>query len=305
MPRPRDRSHCFKSAFIGRRRCVLERPSRPFGGASGRGRRGGAHLSKTKGYSPYGVQMFFTWVARRRNSRPSAWGQSRVVEAVQVGLRLPAEAASTFAAPAASPTYQSASTPSCSASVVRERVGFAGDDVDDAGRNVRGVEHRIEVGRAQGMRGGGDGDDAVAHRDRRHDQRHEGEQRRFVGADDAHHAPGLVHRERDEAGARRVHRAVVFVGEAGVEESALDRGVDLAAAAREEAPVIVARRFGEFVGPRGRDSRRRSRAPARDCAPSPRPSRTPCAAASTALRMSLRLPRPASPTSPPLGSSTA
>ena len=87
-----------------------------------------------------------------------------------------------------------------------------------------------------------DGDDAIAHRDRRHDERDEGEQRRFVRADDAHHAPRLVHRQRDEARARRMDRAVEFVGEAGVEERAADRRLDLAPRPRAAAAPVIARR---------------------------------------------------------------
>ena len=33
----------------------------------------------------------------------------------------------------------------------RQGVRLAGHDIDDAGGNVRRVEHRIEIGRAQGM----------------------------------------------------------------------------------------------------------------------------------------------------------
>ena len=135
---------------------------------------------------------------------------------IQVALRLAAEAPRPACAFRASPTHQIASTPSCSASVLAS-ARLAGDDVDDAGRHVRRVEQRIEVGRAQRMPRRRNGDHGIAHRDRRQDQRDEAEQRRLVRADDAHHAPRLVHRQRDEARLRRVHRAVVLVGEARVD----------------------------------------------------------------------------------------
>ena len=161
-----------------------------------------AFLSRGSGaYSPYGVQMFLTCVARRRNSRPSARVQSIAVEAVQVALRLPAESASTLAAPAASPTYQSASTPSCSASVVASALASPVTMLTTPAGHVRRVEDGIEVRRAQRMRRGGNRNDRIAHRNGRHDERDEAEQRRLIGADNAHDAPRLVHRDGDEAAA--------------------------------------------------------------------------------------------------------
>ena len=56
--------------------------------------------------------MFFTWVARRRYSRPCSSAQSRGGRRVQVALRLAAEAASTVLASSRGPTHHSASTPS-------------------------------------------------------------------------------------------------------------------------------------------------------------------------------------------------
>ena len=94
--------------------------------------------------------MFLTCVARRRNSRPSARSQSTSDEAVQVAFRLPADSASTLRRP-----DRVAEVPERVDVVVLgerrgERVAFAGDDVDDAARHVRGVEHLVEVGRARG-----------------------------------------------------------------------------------------------------------------------------------------------------------
>ena len=125
------------------------------------------------------------------------------------------------------------------------------------------------------MRSRGDGDHAVSHRDRRQHERNEADQRRLVGADDPHHAPRLVHRQRDEARLGRVHRAVVLVGEASVVERAPHGGLDFGARlARSGAGLgdAAARRIPRRAI---RGSRRDSRAPGRGCAPSPRPSSPP------------------------------
>ena len=80
-----------------------------------------------------------------------------------------------------------------------EAVGLPGHDVDDARRDIAGVEHLVEVrGRErEGARGHDHG--PVAHGERGHQQRHEGEQRRLVGTHEAHDAEGLMHGQRDMA----------------------------------------------------------------------------------------------------------
>lgn len=65
--------------------------------------------------------MFFTCVARRRNSRPRASAsasQLRGVRDTQVALRLPHEAFSTMAPAPPEAKYQRAATSSCSASTL-------------------------------------------------------------------------------------------------------------------------------------------------------------------------------------------
>ena len=100
------------------------------------------------------------------------------------------------------------------------------------------------------MRGRGNGDHAVAHRDRRQDERDEADQRRLVGADDSHHAPRLVHRQRDEARLGRVHRAVVLVGEARVIEGAPHGGLDFGARLARRRAGLGDEPLGEFLGAR-------------------------------------------------------
>jgi hypothetical protein len=77
-------------------------------------------------YSPYGIQMFLTCVAWRRNSRPSPLrgsSHARRSESHHVRFMFPADASSTAFTPAGEPKYHTASTSSCSASV-RARVSF-------------------------------------------------------------------------------------------------------------------------------------------------------------------------------------
>src|SRR5690349_3566443 len=70
-------------------------------------------------YSPYGTQMFLTWVACSRNQRPSAslgLNQSMARPSlVQTCFRLPIDIDFAAAALASSPKHQIASTSSCSA----------------------------------------------------------------------------------------------------------------------------------------------------------------------------------------------
>src|SRR3984957_5849264 len=74
-------------------------------------------------HSPYGTQIFFTWVACSRNQRPSAnFGFNQSIARpsfVQTCFRLPTDMALAAAALASSPKHQTASTSSCSASVFR------------------------------------------------------------------------------------------------------------------------------------------------------------------------------------------
>ena len=108
-------------------------------------------------------------------------------------------------------------------------------------------------------------------------------------------ADRLVHGERHAAQRRRVHRAVVLVGPGGVGEEPRDRGLDLAPGRLGARRSCRAMRAGELVGAGGQvlgDVVEDLRA---SCAPWRRPSPRPACAASTALRMSLRLPSPTSP----------
>ena len=190
--------------------------------------------------------MFFTWVARARSSRPplaAASPQSRATVSVQHCLRLPAEARSISPAPARSPKYQIASTASCLASSRASAALVAGDDVDDAGGHVGGVEDLIEVGRDQRLGLGREHHHRVAGRHRRAHQRDEGEEARLLRTGDADHADRLVHGERQPAERRAVDGALVLVRPGGEREEALDRRVDLEArlgaldAAQDAQPI--------------------------------------------------------------------
>ncbi len=103
--------------------------------------------------------MFLTWVDSRRNSRPSPWrrpasrgGGRRRPRCASCCRRRPPR-------PAARPR-RSRST----RSYPHRRAGpapwpafaRAGDDVDHARRQVRGFQHRVEVGRAERVALGGD-----------------------------------------------------------------------------------------------------------------------------------------------------
>src|SRR5690349_18206258 len=74
-------------------------------------------------YSPYGTQIFFTWVACSRNQRPSAtFGSNQSIalpSLVQTCFRFPIDIAFAAATVASSPEHQMASTASCSASVFK------------------------------------------------------------------------------------------------------------------------------------------------------------------------------------------
>src|SRR6266436_8592381 len=94
------------------RRDAAARPS--YGGS---GVNGGPYI-----YSPYGTQMFFTWTVWSRNQRPSAClvsNQSMVRPSlVNTCFRFPTENDLAAAALASSAKHQTASTSSCSASVL-------------------------------------------------------------------------------------------------------------------------------------------------------------------------------------------
>jgi hypothetical protein len=107
-----------------------------------------------------------------------------------------------------------------------EVLGRAGDDVDDSGRHVGGVEDLVEVGGGEG-RGSGDEDRGVAHRDGGGHDGDEAEERGFVGEEGADHAGGFVHGQSDAADGDGLGVPVVFVGPGGVGEEALDARVDL------------------------------------------------------------------------------
>ena len=66
----------------------------------------------------------------------------------------------------------------------RELLLAAGEDVDDAARDVGGREHLGELDRGERVRLGGDDDDGVAADERGREPRDEPGERRLVGRED-------------------------------------------------------------------------------------------------------------------------
>lgn len=102
----------------------------------------------------------------------------------------------------------------------------AGDDVDDSGGHVRGVEDLVEVGGAQRVLAG-DEDHRVAHRDGGGHGGDEAEERGLIGAKRADDSGGFVHCKRNATDGDGFGGTVVFVGPGGVGEEALDACIDL------------------------------------------------------------------------------
>src|SRR5689334_20359895 len=131
---------------------------------------------------------------------------------------------------------------------LRQRRAYAGHDVHDASRNIRGFQHGVEVRRAQGVALGGNGDHGIAHRDGGRDERDKAEQRALVGADQAYDADWLVRRQRHAAHRRGMNRAVVLVGPGAVGEEPLDARLHLArrviAPAASHAEYALSELFG-------------------------------------------------------------
>src|SRR5262249_46991751 len=90
-------------------------------------------------------------------------------------------------------------------------VAPACNDVDDAGRNVGGLEYGVQIGGTQWMALGGDGNDRVAQRHGWSDKRSEGEQWALVRAEESEHTHWLMCSKRHATQRRRVNCAVVLV----------------------------------------------------------------------------------------------
>ena len=180
-------------------------------------------------HSPYGTQTVLISVAWDRNVRPSPSAPIQFRARpwlTQVRLRLAGGLALDEGGEGVG-----GEAPHCvDVHVAGEGFGEvlrrAGDDVDDPGGDVGGVEDLVEVGGRQGVLAG-DEDHRVAHRDGGGHEGDEAEEGGLVGAKRADHAGGFVHRKGDAADRDGFGGAVVFVGPGGVGEEALDGGVDL------------------------------------------------------------------------------
>src|ERR1700730_5069402 len=103
----------------------------------------------------------------------------------------------------------------------------AGHNVDRAAGQIAGVEKLIKIARNQGISLRGNRDRRVAHRDHRHDQRQEPQQRRLIGTNDSNRANRFVHGDRDVAERGVVHRAVKLVCPGRIREDALNAAIHL------------------------------------------------------------------------------
>ena len=138
------------------------------------------HEGGEKPHSPYGTQMFLTWVARARTSRPAlvaVVAQSRATVSHQVCFRLPAEAASNGRRHRLRPEVPDARRPR-RARPARGRASRSPVTMlttPPARRRCRAPGRGRS--RASGCASRRHDDDAVAHGDRRRHQRDEGQQR--------------------------------------------------------------------------------------------------------------------------------
>ena len=162
----------------------------------------GDSRTRPRPYSPYGTQMFFTWVACSRNSSPSpcrASAQSRSRPwSTQVRFMLPGGEPLHLRA-----TLRGAEVPDPVHVVVRrehrrELLADAGHDVHHPARQVGGVEHLVQVGGGKRSADRRNRDHRVPHRDGRQHGRHE--------APAAAAAPGRRCRARRSARASRGSR---------------------------------------------------------------------------------------------------
>ena len=105
----------------------------------------------------------------------------------------------------------------------------AGQDVDDAARHVRGRQDFGQGDRRERPRLRGQDDDGIACDERRGEARHETQQGRLLGGDEADDAGRLRNREVEIRGSYRV-RAAQVAGAAGVKEprarALVDRAID-------------------------------------------------------------------------------
>src|SRR5215472_12857229 len=99
-----------------------------------------------------------------------------------------------------------------------ERVAFAGYDVYDTSRQVRGFQDLIAVYGAQWRLLRRDGDDGVPHGDGRSNQGDEAQKWVLTGAGHANNAYRFFHRQHDTTQGRAMHDALVFVSPGGIGE---------------------------------------------------------------------------------------
>ena len=113
----------------------------------------------------------------------------------------------------------------------RELVARAGDEVDDARRNVRGLHHLGPVRDNPRQMLRRHEHDTVAHRDGRREQRDHSQQRPVVGRDLADHADRFVQRHHHHIAGWLMDTAFEFVGCGGEGKEAFDAGLHFEARA--------------------------------------------------------------------------
>ena len=106
-------------------------------------------------------------------------------------------------------------------------LAVAGHDVDHAARNVRGIEHLIEIRGAERILRAGDHHHRVAARDGRRHQGDKAQQREFIRAGDADHAHRFIHTDGDAAQCGFLHRAAVLIGPARISEEPFNGSIHL------------------------------------------------------------------------------
>jgi len=207
------------------------------------GERGGA---SARSFTPHTASRCSSPAARGAGTRALRRTPIHPAPSVHVAFRLPAEAASTVFAPSAIPRADGVDAVVLGERL-GERVGLPGDNVDGAGGNVgthrarcRNRSRRAECA-------------ALARRRRRCPSRSPARSARRRRAAEISSGQTIPSRPTARSSPtwtkrflRRMHGAVVLVGEAGVEEQPADRGVDLVRAprarsqpsSRADAPAI-------------------------------------------------------------------
>ena len=128
-----------------------------------------------------------------------------------------------------------------------ERVAFTRDDIHHPVREIRGLEHLVAVGSAEGRPLRRDRNHRVAHGYGGSNQRDKTQHRILVGAGHADHADGLIHRQHNAAQWWTMHHAFVFVRPGRITKEARDCGLYLANSVRIWTSALLHNPVREFL----------------------------------------------------------